>query len=288
MRYPSPVTSLFARLERFARWAPPAPGEVATPLSLTADDGSWVKLTDLQGQMYGVLCFVQDLEDPETVRTIRALDAARERLRQLDAAAFGVHTSRTDALRAWKASHDISMLFLYDPLAAAARGFRASGRILPACRSTTVIVGKDGRVAWAKRGPPDTEEVLTVVASREGRPVPARDSTRTERAWSEIAPGEALALLQQEGGRWLLVDVRPLEAFAAGHAPGARHIPLEELPRRYAELGAKSRLIFACSVGERSAEAASIACGLGATDVYSMAGGMTQWTGTLSTEASRG
>jgi rhodanese-related sulfurtransferase/peroxiredoxin len=288
MRYPSPVTSLLTRFERLARWAPPVPGEVATPLSLTADDGAWVKLQDLQGRLHGVLCFVQDLDDPETVRTMRALDAARDRLGQLDAVAYGIHTARTDRLRAWKGSHDISTLFLYDPLAAAARGFRASGRLLPACRNTTVIVGKDGRVAWAKRGLPDTEEVLAAVASLEGRPVPARDSTRTERAWSEIAPGEALALLQQESARWLLVDVRPLEAFAAGHAPGARHIPLEELPRRFAELGATSRLIFACSVGERSAQAASIACGLGATDVYSMAGGMAQWTGTLSTEASRG
>lgn len=37
-------------------------------------------------------------------------------------------------------------------------------------------------------------------------------------------------------GTIVLLDVLPEESFAAGHVPGARSLPLAELPRRAAEV----------------------------------------------------
>jgi ArsR family transcriptional regulator len=43
-----------------------------------------------------------------------------------------------------------------------------------------------------------------------------------------------------------VLDVRPVEEFAAGHIPGAVNIPLEELQRRLRELPRDRELIAYC------------------------------------------
>ena len=44
----------------------------------------------------------------------------------------------------------------------------------------------------------------------------------------------------------MLVDVRPVEEFAAGHIDGARSIPLDELERRITELPSDREVIAYC------------------------------------------
>ena len=47
-------------------------------------------------------------------------------------------------------------------------------------------------------------------------------------------------------GDTVLIDVRPAEEFSAGHLPGARSIPLPELPARLAELPAEMLIVTYC------------------------------------------
>jgi rhodanese-related sulfurtransferase/DNA-binding transcriptional ArsR family regulator len=47
-------------------------------------------------------------------------------------------------------------------------------------------------------------------------------------------------------GDMLLIDVRPPEEFKAGHLPGARSIPLPELPARLAELPTEALIVTYC------------------------------------------
>lgn len=57
----------------------------------------------------------------------------------------------------------------------------------------------------------------------------------------------------------LLLDVRTAEEFAEAHVPGARNIPVQELPARIAEVGEKNRpVVVYCRSGARSARAASM------------------------------
>lgn len=58
-----------------------------------------------------------------------------------------------------------------------------------------------------------------------------------------------------------VVDVRSAEEFAAGHVPGALHIPLDELPGRLSELPHDRPVVTYCNMfhpgasrGERAAE----------------------------------
>ena len=74
-----------------------------------------------------------------------------------------------------------------------------------------------------------------------------------------------------------LLDVREDDEWAAGHAPGAKHIPLGELPARVDELGDLSEPVYViCRSGGRSARATAW---LNATgwDAINVAGGMGSW-----------
>jgi rhodanese-related sulfurtransferase len=74
---------------------------------------------------------------------------------------------------------------------------------------------------------------------------------------------------------WLL-DVREDDEWAAGHAPGARHIPLGELSARAGEVPQDELIYVICRSGARSGRAAQALAGAGWRAV-NVAGGMQDW-----------
>jgi rhodanese-related sulfurtransferase len=74
---------------------------------------------------------------------------------------------------------------------------------------------------------------------------------------------------------WLL-DVREDDEWAAGHAPGARHIPLGQLGARAAEVPQDELIYVICRAGSRSAQAAQALAG-GGWQAVNVAGGMLSW-----------
>lgn len=53
-------------------------------------------------------------------------------------------------------------------------------------------------------------------------------------------------LRRKKAGAAFVIDVRPLDEFAAGHIPGAVHLPLAELERRLAELPRDQEIVAYC------------------------------------------
>jgi rhodanese-related sulfurtransferase len=74
---------------------------------------------------------------------------------------------------------------------------------------------------------------------------------------------------------WLL-DVREDDEWAAGHAPGATHIPLGQLGARASEVPQDELIYVICRSGHRSGNAAQALAGAGWRAV-NIAGGMQQW-----------
>jgi phage shock protein E len=75
----------------------------------------------------------------------------------------------------------------------------------------------------------------------------------------------------------LLLDVRTPAEFAQGHLPGARNIPVAELPDRLAELDDPARdIVVYCRSGMRSARAAAVLRRAGHRAVHDL-GAMTNW-----------
>jgi rhodanese-related sulfurtransferase len=74
-----------------------------------------------------------------------------------------------------------------------------------------------------------------------------------------------------------LLDVREPDEWAAGHAPGAHHVPMMEVPARLAEVPADAEVVIVCRSGGRSGQVVSYLMGHGYDNVRNLDGGMQSW-----------
>jgi rhodanese-related sulfurtransferase len=92
-------------------------------------------------------------------------------------------------------------------------------------------------------------------------------------------PTVAMADLDAHAAHAVLLDVREHDEWEAGHASGAVHVPMSELPSGLAESGALDgdrRIVVVCRVGARSAQVAAWLDRQG-YDAVNLAGGMIAW-----------
>ena len=74
-----------------------------------------------------------------------------------------------------------------------------------------------------------------------------------------------------------LLDVREPDEWAAGHAPGALHVPMMEIPARMAEVPTDVEVVVVCRSGGRSGQVVSYLMGNGWDNVRNLDGGMQVW-----------
>jgi rhodanese-related sulfurtransferase len=89
----------------------------------------------------------------------------------------------------------------------------------------------------------------------------------------DVAPEDAVGLV--EAGA-LLLDVREPDEWQAGHAPGAVHVPMREIPARVEDFSTDRRIVAICRSGARSRTVAEALVGAG-FDVVNVGGGMRAW-----------
>lgn len=73
-----------------------------------------------------------------------------------------------------------------------------------------------------------------------------------------------------------MLDVRESDEWAAGHAPGATHLPMSELTGRMDELPDANPLYVVCRSGGRSARVVAYLAGQGYPAI-NVEGGMQAW-----------
>ncbi len=88
-----------------------------------------------------------------------------------------------------------------------------------------------------------------------------------------VGPEEASDL--KRGGA-VLLDVREVDEWKAGHAPGARHVPLGDVASRRDSLPRDRRLVVICRSGHRSSRATALLLRSG-FDAVNLDGGMRAW-----------
>lgn len=98
------------------------------------------------------------------------------------------------------------------------------------------------------------------------------------KALETVAKMEVAALAPRLArGDVTVIDVRNATEYAAGHLPGALHIPVGYLPERLAEIPRDKPIIVQCQSGARSAIATSVLLKLGVGDVTDLVGGYAAW-----------
>jgi rhodanese-related sulfurtransferase len=91
-----------------------------------------------------------------------------------------------------------------------------------------------------------------------------------------LSPQEAIRLMNQGA---TVLDLRPAEAFAAGHIAGARHFDAAQIPGA-AETLKKNKeraLIIYCDAGNTAAQAVRSLTQQGYTQVFNLRGGIAAW-----------
>ena len=77
-------------------------------------------------------------------------------------------------------------------------------------------------------------------------------------------------------GAWLL-DVREPDEWTAGHAPGAHHLPMMEVPARMVEVPTDGDVVVVCRSGHRSGQVVTYLLRNGWDNVRNLDGGMHGW-----------
>jgi rhodanese-related sulfurtransferase len=85
-----------------------------------------------------------------------------------------------------------------------------------------------------------------------------------------VAPGEV-------GEDAYLLDVREDDEWAAGHAPGAHHVPMMEVPVRLADVPQDGDVVVVCRMGGRSGQVVAYLRQNGWDNVRNLEGGMQDW-----------
>jgi rhodanese-related sulfurtransferase len=91
-----------------------------------------------------------------------------------------------------------------------------------------------------------------------------------------ITPRE-LHQRREAGKAPLAIDVRTAEEFAAGHIPGAVHIPYDQVAKRIADVEAPHGVAVYCMVGPRARKGEQALLESGYEPVFHLEGGFSAW-----------
>jgi len=103
--------------------------------------------------------------------------------------------------------------------------------------------------------------------------------TERRKAAPSVSPQQATVMANGEDV--LLLDIRAVADYKAGHVIGAKNIPFADITKRMSELE-KYRdkpIIIICKTGQTASGAANVLKKAEYSNVQRMAGGMAEWTG---------
>lgn len=253
------------------------PGDLAPNLSLTADDGTWVKSIDSLHRNPMLLIGIKDINNSETISWLQSFEI--ERLQELQCKVFILSHQNFEILRQVSVDNKLEILCLTDPFAMESRKFGLSGR-RPMTRNGFVLISKEGVVHTAKCGQPPFSEMLQTIYEMEDH---LQEDAQSGDSVKIISP-EKVQEYCKEFPKTRIIDVRTLSEFEPDHVPDSLHIPLDELPQRHLEIGQTERIVFMCQAGQRAYSAAEFLVSIGGKEIYVSEGGMSSWTGSRRTD----
>ncbi|MGN6780678.1 MAG: thioredoxin [Marmoricola sp.] len=143
----------------------------------------------------------------------------------------------------------------------------------------TLMAFRDGICVFSQPGalpPQSLEELIGAVRGLDMDDVRRQLAAQEQgRGGDEIDVTE-LAARHSQGDDFYLLDVREDDEYAAGHVPGAEHIPMNQVPARLAELPSGRTVHVICQAGGRSRQVTDFLRQQG-IDAINVAGGTGAW-----------
>ena len=115
-------------------------------------------------------------------------------------------------------------------------------------------------------------------AGQGGAAPAARRATMNRMDEARVAQARIADVPPTFDGSVVLLDVREDDEWQRGHAPGAQHIPMGQVPSRIDEINADAKLFVVCQAGGRSQRVAQYLARNGYSPV-NVSGGMQAWAG---------
>lgn len=143
----------------------------------------------------------------------------------------------------------------------------------------TLMAFRDGICVYSQPGalpPQSLEELIGAVRGLDMDDVRRQVAAQEAGGAAEIDVAELAARHSQGGDAFYLLDVREDNEYAAGHVPGAEHIPMNEVPARVAELPTDRTVHVICQAGGRSRQVTDFLRQQG-IDAVNVAGGTGEW-----------
>jgi peroxiredoxin Q/BCP len=131
-------------------------GEVAPDFALPDQDGNTVSLTGLSGKNVVLVFYPAD----ETFVCTKQLCEFRDSwasAQQKDAVVLGVNPAGAQRHADFRSHHQLPFPLLVDSGQQVASSYHANGLIV---KRTVYLIGKSGKIRYARRGKPDPQEVL--------------------------------------------------------------------------------------------------------------------------------
>jgi peroxiredoxin Q/BCP len=131
-------------------------GDPAPAFTLSDQDGNAVALAGLSGKNVVLVFYPAD----ETMVCTKQLCEFRDSwalAQQKDAIVFGVNPAGAAKHSAFKSHHKFPFPLLVDQGQQVAKLYHADGIIV---KRTVYLIGKSGKIRYARRGKPDPQEVL--------------------------------------------------------------------------------------------------------------------------------
>jgi len=143
-------------------------------------------------------------------------------------------------------------------------------------------LGMGFRVVQLRKNPTcpacGTREITALIDYEQFCGVPqAAAAERAQAELPEISPRELAARISA-GDAFDLIDVRESHEWDIGRIPGARLIPLGELPSALSSLDSSRDIVVHCKSGARSAKAVRQLQAAGFRRVWNLAGGILRWS----------
>lgn len=135
---------------------PLAVGEVAPDFALRDQEGNPVALSALRGRNVVLVFYPAD----ETTLCTQQLCEFRDGWAQVEAkdtVVFGINPASEGKHARFRANHGFPFPLLADPGQRVGASYRTKGLIV---KRTVYLIGKSGKIRYAKRGKPAPEEVL--------------------------------------------------------------------------------------------------------------------------------